>query len=743
MTTLGKALEMAPWRLLVLIGRQRGLPISSNTIKADLVDWLSWALLDSTNLNATIADLAKPEQQALADVLAAGGRSPLRHLRPRHGDLRSVQWLYRWSSRARQQTSSNDLALTPLEGLYILGLVFYDAATDDVFIPVDLVPHLPAPDLPPPPTTEVRPAPALADLLCHDLAVLLALLRREDVRPLTGGWLPPRFLATWGQRCAVPPASPQARSELRTARRRFLHYLAETAGLIAYSGPFLKPAPASWLWLKAPRADRLETLWKAWAAPDADCWCAFRLPGDGWLELPAVLVAAIHARLSEMAPCDPNAFAQALVARQPGLRDLTPVGAFDADALLVEAVVELLTGPLVWLGLLQGEYGVESRKYEAGSLCLAPQGSAWLAGDPLPASDAPPPARFSVTADLQPDPLDSTLTFTLAEGLPEPAHLAILVEVGSKECGVRSKETPSTSYSLLPTSFAHALHRGWSAPALLDALDELTDRPLTGQEKASLHAWAEAAERAVIRRPTVLETTAPGVISRLASTRRGRSLIVRTLSPRAVVVDEGRLNQLIRRLTRQEGVPPRVELPPSPTPSAGDGPTELGRSGAAHAWLALRVYQGLGELVRLPARTPQALLEHLAALADPADPSTGSGRALSAAETAAQATLDALQEVVDGYSPFPSWPDTGLPVEESLAVIEGALAEGRAVEMEYYTAGRDTLTHRVVEPYRLEWRGDVGYLVGFCHRAQSERTFRLDRISSIVKVQLSGSRDDE
>lgn len=72
------------------------------------------------------------------------------------------------------------------------------------------------------------------------------------------------------------------------------------------------------------------------------------------------------------------------------------------------------------------------------------------------------------------------------------------------------------------------------------------------------------------------------------------------------------------------------------------------------------------------------------------------------------------------------------PIEAGSGVIETALAKGWVIEMDYYTAGRDVRTHRVVEPYRLEWRDDVPYLVGFCHRAQAERIFRLDRICEIA-----------
>jgi hypothetical protein len=62
--------------------------------------------------------------------------------------------------------------------------------------------------------------------------VLLALLQQPGVQPRYGRWLPPRLLATWGQHSLVSPASPHARGELQTGRRRFLHYLAENAGLV-------------------------------------------------------------------------------------------------------------------------------------------------------------------------------------------------------------------------------------------------------------------------------------------------------------------------------------------------------------------------------------------------------------------------------------------------------------------------------------------------------------------------------
>ena len=73
----------------------------------------------------------------------------------------------------------------------------------------------------------------------------------------------------------------------------------------------------------------------------------------------------------------------------------------------------------------------------------------------------------------------------------------------------------------------------------------------------------------------------------------------------------------------------------------------------------------------------------------------------------------------------------GLSPEETLPVIEQAITEGRTLRMTYWTAGREERTTRTVEPYRIEWRGDVPYLVGYCHARMDERVFRVDRIERL------------
>lgn len=81
MTTLRQALDMTSWRRLRAIGRRRGLRLSSNIRKADLVERLTQALPDPDNLSAVLADLSEQEQRTLGNVLSVGGRLPRRYLR--------------------------------------------------------------------------------------------------------------------------------------------------------------------------------------------------------------------------------------------------------------------------------------------------------------------------------------------------------------------------------------------------------------------------------------------------------------------------------------------------------------------------------------------------------------------------------------------------------------------------------------------------------------------------------------
>jgi len=66
-----------------------------------------------------------------------------------------------------------------------------------------------------------------------------------------------------------------------------------------------------------------------------------------------------------------------------------------------------------------------------------------------------------------------------------------------------------------------------------------------------------------------------------------------------------------------------------------------------------------------------------------------------------------------------------------LETLRAATAESRQVELDYYVYGRDTRTRRVIEPWEVYAAEGEWYVQAWCHTAQAERLFRLDRIRSV------------
>lgn len=734
MTSLRETLEATSWRLLKLIGRQRGLRFGSNIHKADLIERIEANLAEPANLGRALDSLPEPERRALDDLLLAGGRLPRRYLESRYGAPAAGLIVAR--------RPGNDLMkLSSLERLVISGFVFQDRISSELFIPEELICGLPQPTLPPPPVRSSQAGQvAPVDLLCCDLATLLALLQRERATLLHQRWLPPHFLAAWGRACLHPPDAPAARSELQTGRRRFLHYLAESAGLVTGPGPILTLTPAAWGWLNAPYGDRLQQLWQAWIKPNPERWARFRLPGSDWLSDPAALLGPIHKALPGVDPADPALFAETLLRVAPQHQELAPANALDPFGLIQETVRQLLAGPLQWLGVLVNDETVHHSAPTRQGFMIHPSAWNWLDGRPIPETQAPLPAQFFLELDDRPDLFEAGLHLVGDGRLPAPVDLMAAIEISEPaqaEAAAGQMEAISTGeivpgslalrYRVTPASFIRALHRGWSPQALRQALERLANRSLADQELRLIYTWSAAADRMRISPVMLLESSDPGLIRRLASEPRGRALIQRSLSARAVVVSPERLKLLARRLEQQEGIPARISQGQGLSGPAKSEAGGIEPAIAPQLWLAVQLYQRLGAYIALPVHLPQLVFDLLAERLSLAD--------LAAAEVAVEQVMQALRRALDGESPFPTWYKGEVAVAESAALIEAALANGRWLQLTYYSAGRDVTSRRLVEPYRLERRGETLYLVGFCQQAQAERVFRVDRIESIRLIE--------
>ena len=74
----------------------------------------------------------------------------------------------------------------------------------------------------------------------------------------------------------------------------------------------------------------------------------------------------------------------------------------------------------------------------------------------------------------------------------------------------------------------------------------------------------------------------------------------------------------------------------------------------------------------------------------------------------------------------------GRAAGDTIGVLRQALEAQRQLDLEYYSYGRDELTERRVDPDRLFADQGNWYLSGWCHLANDERVFRVDRIRSAV-----------
>ncbi|HET8642771.1 MAG TPA: YafY family protein [Pseudonocardiaceae bacterium] len=135
---------------------------------------------------------------------------------------------------------------------------------------------------------------------------------------------------------------------------------------------------------------------------------------------------------------------------------------------------------------------------------------------------------------------------------------------------------------------------------------------------------------------------------------------------------------------------------------------------------------GMSRPLRLSAAEATALVVALRALADtPGMVDTDAvQRALAKIESAAGMAEPGGQA---GFV-------VGLATREEAAAtaVRDALDHRRALRLRYYTASRDAVSDRTVDPMRLLLVEGRGYLEAWCRRAEGVRLFRLDRIDAVT-----------
>ncbi len=83
----------------------------------------------------------------------------------------------------------------------------------------------------------------------------------------------------------------------------------------------------------------------------------------------------------------------------------------------------------------------------------------------------------------------------------------------------------------------------------------------------------------------------------------------------------------------------------------------------------------------------------------------------------------------------------GVGSTDTLPTLRSAASAATCVDISYYSFGRDEHTERRIEPVRFFMDEGNWYVGGYCHRAEAERVFRVDRIDSISKTDVAFSQE--
>lgn len=703
---LRDCLTNTTWRRLLAMARLHGLPASTRTHKAVLVQSLATHLSVFDTVLQIVRQLDLPSRRALRALLDADGWLPTYLFQSHFGPLEPHR---PWSQQEPLPPPPWEQPVSTTERLWYLGLIFQMAPPSQG----QTLPHYVVPaELSEPLTAALfdtrthkpltqHSAPAAPD---RDMAFLLAWCQADPVRPIHERWLPPSAIWAIGRRLSSPAISEQdlqCRSERHVPYLAFLHYLAETTGFLNIVGDLLKPTPAAWQWADLDAVSRLRTLYLAWMREDppaADRWRTYGFP-FAWHRHPLALVRSVvdTLRLSELDRWQP---AEQIWEHWWGRSGITHLNGYVLEDDGRAPFFDLFQGPCAWLGLLELAYDADDQLY----LQRTPQGD-WL----LELPDAVPPSS------MEPRPCrwhsDGAIT---VPATVSPLHLLRLASYAEWD------ESPDADGSqrlrLGEASIATAVAAGFPLAMIREHLESACAQPVSRRWWTRLRRWAALATRYSIRRVTLLEADQPQYLAELRRRRTFRRCWGEPFSPRAIQVKPDRLPQLLDAL-RNLGEYPQVNLAPGEA-AARSAPLPQN----ATLWLAAEVYRRLADHLPLPVPLSRDILDTVAdGLSDPER---------EAAILYADQVLSDLERVIEGYLHYPAGEHRGDP-KKIRPVIEQAMAQGKDLDIVYWSAGRGQQTTRHVTPYWIEERGKVPYLIAYCHARQAQRVFRLDRIEAV------------
>lgn len=669
MPSLLSILEKRPRRTLQAVAASHHLPFNTWQAKTEELARLHSLLSDSHKLKRALQTLSQAELAALQALQAQGGSLPQAEFTAAFGAIRP----YRpWREGSPEKPWKHPISAA--ERLWFLA--FIDAQGEIVSIPDEVLaelPTLPRPDhLSPPLETGFSP-----DSLLADLTALLGVLLQGEGRVQHNRWLAPTKLGEINQRLLHPDELSGVRSELQTTRLRFLHYLAETAGLLSVHNRRLVLAPVAWAWLDDMPGSRWQTLWAAWEGDlrrDERLWQVYRFP-----KISERMWSALFDTLASLPHNRGVSIPSLLLALRPFI---------SGEGRIRTKLITLLRGPLTQAGLVS---------FDGGTASLTLAGRAVATGE-LPMLDEPATASLIVEGDY------------LRVVLPPISHPRPFVEALAWAGGA------GREFMIGVDEVRRAASQGLSADEMARVLSGLVGKPLPLAAYERLHKWHCQAGRLRLERMWVLSSPDTSLLADLRGRRRLAPAFDGALSSHHLVVKPQHAKSLPARLNRR-GLPPIVAA----SIGSGTGVGEpFSQSTAAYLWLAVNTYRRLSRFLSLPVGIPTGVVEDIAAHLNAGE--------IYELRQMCDDLMDALAQAVAGLPTRPA--PAGEYPPATMQVMEAACRQQRPITISYLDAAGQT-SHRTIEPVMIFEQSGAWYVEAWCRLAEDVRTFRADRVTGI------------
>lgn len=668
MQSLSEMLAQRTHRDLELIAQAHKLPFSRCFPKAQGLRDLQGQLVGE-RFRRAFQQLTEAERQALVSLQAAGNSMSFWDFTDAFGQIR----LYKpWQEDHPRHPWRYPVSAA--ERLYQLGFIVIEGKKRVCLVAdtLDLLPPLP---LPPAKIWQGESAATSVDALLTDLAVFLGSLSAQPIQPQWHRWLPPTAFRRINERLSIKEELATVRSELQTGRFRWLHYLAQVSGLMSIQGGFFAITPRAWEWLHASRQDRWEFLMRA---VDADLqvrdrlWDQFRfvpISIHHWLMLRGILE-----RLAD----------QQAYSIHDVLTALRPFCPLESHLALHTAL--LLRDQWHWCGRVTMKRGTVLLH----PLHFAPESGASI--QPLFQSNG-----YEIRA----------LSIQLAQ-VPVAAPLAALLAWASVD---------ERGLVLDQANIRDALAQGQDAAGVIATLHALLQPPVPETAAAQIHRWFKQAQHLTLRHVVLLSSPDQNTINHIRADWRLRSLLAEPLSSRHLAVQAEHSHTLLQRLERR-GLPVSARHTASPQRRVHD---HFNEDMAEYCLLAVRVYQKIRHLLPVEVTIPGALAHWLE--------QRMSADAPDKIEQIAEEVMHSLQVQLKGKIAAPGSVQPS-NADEIRQMVRRAYEQKLAISIEYYSPYEGQTTSRTIEPLLLYESAGATYLEAFCHLADDERTFRLDRILS-------------